>query len=462
MKSIGAERKRSNQLGVSRRMRCMKKLGAVLLAFSMLLTVLAPALAVENFSDNAVEQQNNGSLDNFSIVNSYVPGQFKDVDEASWYASSVKAVYEYGLMQGSSSTQFNPNGNITIAEAIVLSSRLHSVYYNDNYTFIQGTPWYDSYVQYAIENSIIEDGEFSNYDANATRAQFAIILAAAFPDEALTAINDVKEIPDLDSSLNYAPPIYKLYNAGVLTGNDAYGTFTPEASINRASVTAIVARMAVPSLRKKVTLEKKPVAATDVILSESEIILEVGDTFQLEATVIPENATNKTVTWIAHDDAISVSPTGLVTAISPTDYTYVIANAGFRVGRTCTVIVKKPTVKINLADNLPVKLYESDWNGNIVCSWLVNDFRYEVEENYDGTYDVDFYFSGEKTFDARGSGQGASCKISWQLIDEEGYVVESGTCFSPSVSTGEKFRDANDYLYYLSSGTYTLELSSTN
>ena len=81
--------------------------------------------------------------------------------------------------------------------------------------------------------------------------------------------------------------------------------------------------------------------------------------------------------------------------------------------------------------------FEYDWRDNIESSWLVNNFRYEVEENYGGTYHVDFYFSGEKTYDARGSGQGATCKIIWQLFDEDGYVVDSGTCYSPSVRTGE-------------------------
>lgn len=450
------ERYQAQRIWHSRRIKEILQFMTLFLAISLSLTTLVPAAAMD-----ASEQHGNGSLSNFTVVNDYVPGQFSDVDTTSWYSSDVEAAYKYGLMQGSSSTQFNPNGNITIAEAIVLSSRLRSIYYNDGYNFTQGTPWYDTYVQYSIANGIIEDGTFSNYNTMATRAQFATILSAAFPDEALQVINDITDIPDLDSSLSYAPPIYKLYNAGILTGNDAYGTFTPEASITRSSVAAIVARMAVPSLRKKVTLEKKPVAATDIILSETEITLEVGDTFQLEATVVPENATNKTVTWIANDDSISVSPTGLVTAISPTA-TYVIARAGSEVSDICFIIVKKPTVKINLVDNLPMKLHEYDWHNNVESSWLVNDFRYEVDENYDGTYDVDFYFSGEKTYDARGSRQGATCKISWQLFDENGYVVDSGTCYSPSVRTGEKFRDASEYLYWLDGGTYTLELSSTN
>lgn len=37
--------------------------------------------------------------------------------------------------------------------------------------------------------------------------------------------------------------IYTLYNAGILTGSDAYGTFHPDDGITRAEVAAIMARI---------------------------------------------------------------------------------------------------------------------------------------------------------------------------------------------------------------------------
>ena len=38
-------------------------------------------------------------------------------------------------MEGSSATTFNPNGNLTIAEALVLACRLRSTYVGDGETF---------------------------------------------------------------------------------------------------------------------------------------------------------------------------------------------------------------------------------------------------------------------------------------------------------------------------------------
>ena len=147
-----------------------------------------------------------------------------------------------------------------MGSAIALACRLHSIYNTGAANFVQGDPWYQVYVDYAVSNGIITAGQFSDYNANATRRQFAAILAKALPSAELTAINTIADgaIPDLAAgSANYAD-IYTLYRAGVLTGSDQYGTFNPETTIGRSSVAAIVARMAVPSLRQSVTLVEKP------------------------------------------------------------------------------------------------------------------------------------------------------------------------------------------------------------
>ena len=60
------------------------------------------------------------------------------------------------------------------------------------------------------------------------------------------------------------------------------------------------------------------VLATSIELNETSVELTVGKTLQLMATVMPEDATEKTVTWTSSDDAIAtVDATGLVTAIAP-------------------------------------------------------------------------------------------------------------------------------------------------
>ena len=193
-------------------------------------------------------------LSNFQKSNTYTPGQFADVPAGSWYAAGVQSAYELGLMTGTSGTAFDPSGNLTLAETVVLAARLHSIYAGDGASFTGGATWYQPYVDYAIQNGIIASGAYSDYNATATRAQFASILAAALPSEALPAINTVTALPDVDANATYAAAALKLYNAGILTGSDASGTFNPTSSIQRSEVATIVTRMADQSQRKTFTL----------------------------------------------------------------------------------------------------------------------------------------------------------------------------------------------------------------
>lgn len=195
------------------------------------------------------------SLENFTASNDYTPGQFTDVSSTYWAGYNVAKVYELGLMKGNSTTTFNPAGNISLAHAIAIAARLNSIYTTGSEAFVQGDVWYQTYLDYLTQNKLLTK-TFENYSRNATRAEFAAILAAALPDEALTATNIVLDgaIPDVDMNDADAAAIYVLYRAGVLTGNDASGTFTPNSSITRAAAAAIVTRMADTDLRKSITL----------------------------------------------------------------------------------------------------------------------------------------------------------------------------------------------------------------
>ena len=78
---------------------------------------------------------------------------------------------------------------------------------------------------------------------------FVTIFSYAMPEEALKVINDVEDgaIPDVAVSAAYAQSVYRFYRAGILTGNDAKGTFGPQTTITRGAAAAIISRMADPS-----------------------------------------------------------------------------------------------------------------------------------------------------------------------------------------------------------------------
>ena len=183
----------------------------------------------------------------FPKMTVYFQGQFSDVPANQWFTNNVANAFSFGLMKGNSATTFNPYGDVTVAEAIAMAARIHSIYTTGTENFTQGTPWYQCYLDYAYQNKIISYAYYNcDVKHKATRAQFAEIFAAALPDEALSIKNSVSDnaVPDVKMKDSYSAPVYKLYRAGILAGGDAKGTFSPNTFITRAECATIVARMA--------------------------------------------------------------------------------------------------------------------------------------------------------------------------------------------------------------------------
>ena len=234
-------------------MKNSRKILALLLSVVMLLGVLPMT---------AVAAETSG-MDNFKKVNTYSADLFSDVSDSDWFVDNVKTAYELGLMIGQGK-QFGVASDITIAETVTLAARLHSIYYGNSdslvqespwYRFFKSAPWYQVYVDYVSSKNLVSlDG--LDMTAPATRTQFASILAASLPAEALERINNVADnaIPDVSIEDDCAEAVYALYRAGVLIGNNSEGKFAPESNIKRNEVAAVVTRMADASLRRSITL----------------------------------------------------------------------------------------------------------------------------------------------------------------------------------------------------------------
>lgn len=87
-------------------------------------------------------------------------------------------------------------------------------------------------------------------------------------------------------------------------------------------------------------------AVIGVKLNESEKSLQVGDSFTLTATVLPEDARDKTVTWSSDKESVATVKDGVVTAVSPgTAIIKVTAGAG-AFSATCSVTVEERIIEI--------------------------------------------------------------------------------------------------------------------
>ena len=184
---------------------------------------------------------------------------FVDIPSDSWYYSSVKAAWENGLIDGVTANEFKPNATLTVAQTIKLAAALHQLDRTGEVSLKNsGANWYDSYVNYAVVNGIIEK-DYANYtkaqmNAPVTRGEFVHIFHGA--EEAYKAINTVADnaIPDVKATDKFAAEIYEFYRAGILTGSDAKGTFHSASTIKRSEAAAILLRMFEASARKSIIL----------------------------------------------------------------------------------------------------------------------------------------------------------------------------------------------------------------
>ena len=184
---------------------------------------------------------------------------FRDVSKSSWYYNSVKLAWEKGLISGITATQYKPEGTLSVAQAIKLAATLYQSHTEGSVRLTNGAPhWYDSYVRYAVDNSLLDKAYLSYTDkqmnAPIQRREFVHIFFRAADD--LSACNVIADgkIPDISMTSQYAAEIYTFYRAGILSGSDSAGTFYPESNIRRSEVAAILVRLFDSSARLKLSL----------------------------------------------------------------------------------------------------------------------------------------------------------------------------------------------------------------
>lgn len=209
-------------------------------------------------------------LPNITILSSATSIPFSDVQATEWYYNDVKLAYEYGLINGISDSEFAPNSNLTYAEAVKLAACMHQKYSTGSVSLENGSPWYQTYVDYCKNNGIISKNY--SWQQPATRAGYMEIFAHALPSNALQEINNVPDgsIPDVPMSNPQAEAIYKLYRVGIVQGVDKEYNCNPSAYIKRSEVAAVLTRMMDSSRRVSFTISD--VASSDIVIAAPQNI----------------------------------------------------------------------------------------------------------------------------------------------------------------------------------------------
>ena len=164
------------------------------------------------------------------------------------------------------------------------------------------------------------------------------------------------------------------------------------------------------------------IVVTSVTLDKTELALTVGDAaVQLKATVAPDNATDKTVTWTSDKPAVAtVDATGKVTAVAVGE-AIITAQAGDKTA-TCKVTVKAPVVAVTSVklDKTELALTVGDAAVQLKATVLPEDatdktVTWSIDKTsvatVDATGKVTAVAEGEATITAKAGDKTATCKV---------------------------------------------------
>lgn len=166
---------------------------------------------------------------------------FKDVKKDSWYYKDVMEAVQKGVIIGRDDGTFDPNGKLTVAEALTLSAKIRSNFEKEK--FVEGgNRWYDNAVSYNLDKNIINIGDFIDYNKKASREEMAYIFSRTLPIDEYKLNDTIKDPIDVDSNSKYYESISRLYKSQILKGRDD-GKFDPKTSITRAETATIVNRL---------------------------------------------------------------------------------------------------------------------------------------------------------------------------------------------------------------------------
>ena len=173
---------------------------------------------------------------------------FTDVVSTDWYYDAVAYAYENDLMNGISSTQFNPNGTTTRGMIATILYRLEGEPEAPacDFTDVAAGKYYTDAVAWAVENHLVNgygDGTFGPND-NITREQMSALLYryAEFKGYDLTARGDLSGYTDASQISDYAVTAMQWATAEGLVNGMGDGTLAPRGNSTRAQIATILMR----------------------------------------------------------------------------------------------------------------------------------------------------------------------------------------------------------------------------
>ena len=135
------------------------------------------------------------------------------------------------------------------------------------------------------------------------------------------------------------------------SSKESVATVTPDGIVEAVSAgTAFITASSEDSgvnAKCEITVKEKVINVTGIALNKASLPLTEGEEFTLEATVTPDNATNKDVTWTSDNEAVAiVSAEGVVKALRAGTASITATTVDQGKLASCAVTIKEKTVVV--------------------------------------------------------------------------------------------------------------------
>ena len=212
---------------------------------------------------------------------------FKDIDEGFWGRDAIDFAVLKGLFNGTTPTEFTPNGKMTRAMLVTVLSRLAGGAGKDtcSFTDVNTNAWYANGVAWAEKNAIVAKGTKFRPDENATREELADMLYRYA--QMLYKGSSLEGAPEFADSKSVTPAYLdgvKFCTINGIISGYSDNTIRPKNSATRTEVATMIKRFVTYLGRAKGDFTQY-----EALSVNGEVLKKMLDSSLIRATVESDN-----------------------------------------------------------------------------------------------------------------------------------------------------------------------------
>lgn len=244
---------------------------------------------------------------------------FVDIRKNVYYHEAVDFMVLCGYMNGTSENTFEPYTNMTRGMLMTVLHRMSgSPEVTGENPFTDSEGYFQNAITWAYENGIANgysETEFAPRK-DISRQELATFLyryAAWMGCDVISEYSSLAQFQDAGNVSGFALPAVRWAVAEGLINGVSEDTLDPKGTATRAQTATVLYRLYTNVLGGYTLPTDLPLS--EIVLSDTELLLAVDTQAVLEANPLPWNTTIGEITWTSSDETVATVENGVVTAV---------------------------------------------------------------------------------------------------------------------------------------------------